>query len=109
MVEYKTLNLDHIFNSLSDPTRRDMLKRIAKKELSVGELAESYDLSFAAVSKHLMVLEKAQLITKRREGKQQFVVLSPPAFKNAAYYLEQYKKTWDERLDRLEELLKKQK
>jgi DNA-binding transcriptional ArsR family regulator len=105
MVEH-TLNLDYIFNSLADPTRRDILKRVAKKELSIGEIAEPYDLTFAAVSKHLKVLEKAQLITKHREGKQQLVALSPPAFKDAAQYLEWYKNMWEERFDRLEKLLK---
>lgn len=105
MVEHKP-TLDTIFGSLSDRTRRDILRRVAKKELSVNEIAQSYDLTVAAISKHLMVLQRAKLVRKRRRGKQQFVALSPPAFKDASRYLEQYKRLWEDRLDRLEALLK---
>ncbi len=105
MVEYAS-RLDLTFSSLSDPTRRDILRRVSKRELSVSEIARSYDITLAAISKPLMVLEKAQLIHKRRDGKQQFIALSPPAFKEASLYLQHYKKQWEQRLDRLEELLK---
>lgn len=104
MVEY-TLRLDTIFSSLSDPTRRDILSRVARAELSVGELARCYDLTFAAVSKHLIVLEKAALIVKRKEGKKQMVSLAPYALKSADEYLEQYRRMWQSRFDKLEMLL----
>ena len=103
------VNLDLVFSSLSDPTRRDILQRVSKKELSVGELAKPYNLSLAAISKHLIVLEKAQLIVKHRQGKQQIIKISPTAFKNASEYLEFYRKTWEARLDSLEEYLEKVK
>jgi DNA-binding transcriptional ArsR family regulator len=67
MVEY-TLSLDSIFSSLADPTRRDILRRLITQELSISELAKPYDITFAAVSKHLKVLERAQLIIKRGHG-----------------------------------------
>jgi len=107
MVEYKG-KLDTIFGSLSDPTRRDIVKRLAHQELTVSEVAKPYArrMSLAAVSKHLQVLERSGVITKRRVGKQQIVALSPPALKDASKYLEQYKKLWEERLDRLEKFLK---
>jgi DNA-binding transcriptional ArsR family regulator len=89
MVEY-TLSLDSVFGSLADPTRRDILKRVSSSELSVSEIAQPYDLSLAAVSKHLKVLEKARLIIKRRRGKQHLVRLSPGALANATDYLEWY-------------------
>jgi len=108
MVEYHA-RLDTIFGSLADTTRRDILRRVAGRELSVGEIASSYDISLAAVSKHLVVLENARLVTKRREGKQQLVVLSPPALTDASKHLERYRDIWESRLDRLEKYLEKQR
>ncbi len=90
MVEY-TLQLDSVFGSLADPTRRDILRRVARSELSVSEIANSYDISLAAVSKHLKVLEKAKLITKRRRGKQQLVRTTSGTLAAAERYLEQYR------------------
>lgn len=108
MVEYNA-RLDSIFGSLADTTRRDILRRVAKEELSVGEIAAPYDISLAAVSKHLAVLEKAQLVTKRREGKQQVVGLGPTALGDAARHLERYRDIWERRLDRLATYLEKQR
>jgi DNA-binding transcriptional ArsR family regulator len=104
MVEY-TLSLDNIFASLSDPTRRDILRRVSGQELSIGEIARPYDLTFAAVSKHLKVLEKANLIIKRRQGKEQIVSISPAALASADEYLDFYRKLWEKRLDTLEQYL----
>ena len=107
MVEY-TLNLDSVFGSLADPTRRDILQRLTGQELSVGELAQPYEhLTLAAVSKHLKVLEKAKLIIKRRQGKQQIVKLSPQTLTEATDYLESYRQMLEGRLDGLEEYLSK--
>jgi DNA-binding transcriptional ArsR family regulator len=101
-------HLDSIFGSLADGTRRDILRRVARRELSVGEVASSYDISFAAVSKHLFVLENARLVTKRREGKLQVVALAPTALADASKDLERYREIWESRLDRLEKYLEKQ-
>lgn len=108
MVEY-SLSLDLVFSSLADPTRRDILDRVTGKELSISEVAEPYNLTFAAVSKHLKVLEQAKLIVKKRRGKHQFVQASPSALKDAAEYLSHYEKLWSERFDSLDELLKEEK
>ncbi len=105
MVEY-TLQLDSVFHSLADPIRRDILLRIKRRELSIGELAQKYDVSFAAISKHLKVLEKARLVSKRRDGKKYMVSLVPQTFKDADDYLEQYRLMWEERFDKLDALLK---
>jgi DNA-binding transcriptional ArsR family regulator len=105
MVEY-TFSLDSTFGALSDPTRRDILRRVSDAELSVGQLARFYDLTFAAVSKHLKVLEKARLIIKRRNGKEQLVSLAPQALADAAEYIEWYKQFMQGRLDALEIYLK---
>lgn len=105
MVEY-TLQLDSTFSALSDPTRRDVLSRVSRQELSVGEIAKHYDLTFAAVSKHIKVLEKARLIVKRKRGKEQIVRAAPQALADAYSYLDGYKRLWDTRLDALEIYLK---
>jgi DNA-binding transcriptional ArsR family regulator len=104
MVEYN-LSLDSVFGSLADPTRRDILERVSQNELSVNDIALPYDISLAAVSKHLKILAKAKLIVKRRRGKQHFVSASPAAFKDAKSYLQGYEALWNQRLDALETLL----
>lgn len=107
MVEY-TINLDSVFGCLSDPTRRDILARVARAELSVGELVSHYTVSFAAISKHLKVLEHAKLITKRKEGNKHMVALAPHAFRSADEYLEQYRQTWEQKFNKLDAVLKEQ-
>jgi DNA-binding transcriptional ArsR family regulator len=108
MVEYNS-GLNAVFASLADPTRRDILRRVAKKQLSVKDIARAYDISFAGISKHLIVLEKARLITKHRRGKEQLVTASPAAIKAADDYLQHYRELWNQRFNRLDELLKKEK
>lgn len=100
-----SFSLDTTFGALSDPTRRDILQRVANTELSVSELASFYSLTFAAVSKHLKVLERAQLVIKRKRGKQQMVSLAPAGIADAAEYLEWYRSLWETRLDSLEQYL----
>lgn len=104
MVEYTT-NLNFVFGSLADPTRRDILQRIAQKELSISEIAAAYTLTFAAISKHLMILEKAQLIRKRRQGKQLLVSPSAHTLADATKYLEQYTARMERRMDALEAIV----
>lgn len=104
MVYYST-QLDAIFASLADPTRRDMLSRVAQAELSISELAAHYSMSFVATAKHLRVLERAQLIVKRKEGKRQMVSLAPEALMDADAYLDQYRRMWQGRYDKLDKLL----
>jgi len=104
MVE-QTLSLDSIFSSLSDPTRRDILRRLIKDSLSISELAKPYDLTFAAISKHVKVLERADLVIKQRRGKEQMVSVVPQTLKEADDYLEAYRQLWEERFSRLDDLL----
>jgi len=87
-----------------------MLRRLRKTtELSVSALAQHYSLTFGAISKHLKVLEAAQAVSKRREGKQQMVRLSPAAFRVASRYLREYAGVLAERHQRLDELLRELK
>ena len=106
MVEY-VLNLDSIFSSLADPTRRDILRRVAENELTVSQIAAPYALSFAAVSKHLMVLQRAALIIKRRRGKEQLVHLAPNALASATDYLQWYREFMENQMDSLDSYLNK--
>lgn len=106
MVEYMALPgssdpLSDIFQSLADSTRRDILTRVAKKEMSISEIAKRYNLTFAAVSKHLKVLEKAKLVVKRRVGREQYVQMAPATVRTATEALEQYQKLWEDRFDSL--------
>lgn len=105
MVEWQK-QLDLIFGSLSDATRRDMLKRVGKEPLSVSDIAQWYNLTFAWVSKHLMILEKAKLIVKRRKGKQQMVEAAPDTMKLAEEFLHSYEQMRNDRFDALEVYLK---
>ena len=106
MVEY-TMSLDKVFYSLSDGTRRDILKRVAKAPHSVGELAEVHSgMSFAAVAKHVAVLEEAELVIKKREGKYQIISLNPKTINQTTKVLKQYQVIWEGRFNKLDALLK---
>ena len=99
--------LSVVFGSLSDATRRDILKRIKKRSMNIGQIAEPYSISFAAVAKHVEVLVRAHLVTKTRQGKEQVIALNPASLAAANRYLEQYREMWEERLDSLDHYLKK--
>jgi DNA-binding transcriptional ArsR family regulator len=101
MVEY-LLNLDLVFGSLSDPTRRDILSRLIYGEMAIGEIAKNYKVSFAAISKHLMVMEKAGLIKKQRQGNEQIVQIVPNSIVVIDEYLDQYRNLLEGKMDRLE-------
>ena len=104
MVEL-TYNLDAVFGSLSDPVRRDMLRRVSECAMSIGAIAEHYRMSFAGVSKHLKVMENAGLVRKTRQGKEQIVSINPQALAVADAYLEEYRQLWERRLDSLDSFL----
>jgi DNA-binding transcriptional ArsR family regulator len=105
MVE-RTYELDAIFGSLSDPTRRDIVSRVSERSMSVGAIAKHYDISLAGVAKHLEVLERAGLVSKTRRGKEQIVAINPSALAAANGYLEAYRRLWEQRLDSLDNYLK---
>jgi DNA-binding transcriptional ArsR family regulator len=106
MVEYNS-QLDLVFGSLADPTRRDIFQRVTGSEQTISEIAEHYKMSFAAVSKHLKILEKAQLISKRKKGRQQLVIARTDTLKSVEDYLIQHERLWNQRFDILEQLLNK--
>jgi DNA-binding transcriptional ArsR family regulator len=108
MVEY-TNELDGVFGSLSDPTRRDILHRVAKQDMSIGEIAQNYPLTFAAVAKHIDVLVRSRLVSKRKRGKEQIVTIVPQTLAAADDYLENYRALWEARLDSLDKYLQANK
>jgi DNA-binding transcriptional ArsR family regulator len=98
--------LDHTFAALADPTRRAILARLASGEASVTELAEPFDISLPAISKHLKVLERAGLISRSRDAQFRPCRLEPRALKAASDWLETYRIFWEQSLDHLELYLK---
>ncbi len=93
------------FAALADPTRRAILARLSEGEATVNELAEPFDISQPAVTKHLQVLEKAQLITRHRVRQQRPARLDPEGFARAAEWIGHYRALWEGRLDRLDDYL----
>ena len=104
MVEY-THQLDTIFKSLADPTRRDILRRVCERQQTISEIAEHYQMTFAGVAKHLTVLEKAELIAKKKQGKEQIITANADTFNLATQALEKYRQILLKRYNRLEKLL----
>jgi DNA-binding transcriptional ArsR family regulator len=99
--------LDRTFSALADPTRRAMLERLAAGEASVTELAEPFQMSLPAVSKHLKVLERAGLIARGRERQWRPARLEAGPLKDVAEWAERYRRFWEESYDRLDEYLEK--
>jgi len=100
-----TDQLTATFAALADPTRRAILARLASGEASVTELAEPFDMSLPAVSKHLKVLERAGLIARSREAQWRPCQLDAAPLKNAAAWIERYRRFWTESFDRLDDYL----
>lgn len=96
---------DALFHALSDRTRRDILRRVLAGEHSVTALAASYDMSFAAVQKHVAVLERAGLLTKRRNGREQLASGDVAAVRSVASMLDELEDVWRGRIDRIDALL----
>ncbi len=100
-----TAQLDRTFAALADPTRRAILARLAKGETSVTELAEPFDMTLPAVSKHLKVLERAGLVARGRERQWRPARLDAGPLKEVAEWAERYRRFWEESYDRLDEYL----
>ncbi len=103
------MTADHLsttFAALADPTRRAILARLSTGEASVSELAEPFDMSLPAVSKHLKVLERARLVARSREAQWRPCQLDAGPLKEANDWLATYRRFWEQRLDRLDEYLK---
>jgi DNA-binding transcriptional ArsR family regulator len=102
------MTTDHLsttFAALADPTRRAILARLATGEASVSELAEPFDISLPAISKHLKVLERARLITRGRDAQWRPCRLEPAPLKDVADWVDHHRRIWEDRLDRLDRYL----
>ncbi len=104
-VELSDAEVDRIFRALADSTRRDIVRRTLGGAASVSELAATYDMSFAAVQKHVAVLERAGLVTKHPNGRERIVRGNPDAIRRAQALLDRYEQIWRSRIDRLDDLL----
>ena len=105
MVKSSAVRLDSVFHALADPTRREILRGLASSEKSVGEIARPHKMSLAAVSKHLKVLEAAELIARERRGSFQIVRLQPRTLQPAEEWIAFYSRFWNQQFDKLEQYL----
>ena len=99
------MGLDITFSALSDPTRRAIISKLAKGEMPIMELASPFDMSLPAVSKHIRVLEKAGLLSRRKQGRAYYCCLNARPLREAAKWLAFYQQFWDAKLDSLSNFL----
>ena len=99
------MDVDLLFHALADATRRDIVRRTLDEDFSVSSLARAYPMSFAAVQKHVAVLERAGLVTKRRSGREHLVAGNPAALRTAHDHLDRLELVWRERVARMDDLL----
>lgn len=97
--------VDRIFQALADATRRDIVRRTLVEEFSISRLAAEYDMSFAAVQKHVTVLQRAGLVTKHSSGRERLIRGNPATIRRAQTLLDHYEQIWRSRIDRLDALL----
>ena len=107
MVKYPSATLNRTFAALADPTRRRILAHLSRGDRCVTDLARPHAMSLPAISKHLRVLEKAGLLRRRRYGRVHEIQLEAKPLKQAAQWVEEYRKFWEGSLDRLAEYLEK--
>ncbi|TFB76723.1 ArsR family transcriptional regulator [Cryobacterium glaciale] len=107
MVVYESVSdeTDRIFHALADATRRDIVVRVVQRGQSVSTLAERYAMSFAAVQKHVAVLERAHLIVKERRGREQIVHGNPDTLRKATVLLQHYEELWRYRAQSISDIL----
>ena len=102
MVDYQNTDLDSILHALSNSTRRGIIMQLAKKDLTVNELADKYDMSLQAVSKHIQVLVKSGLVVQEREGRIKHCRANIEPLDRVSDLIKQYSRFWGERLDALD-------
>lgn len=97
--------VDAVFRALADSTRRDIVARVIAREQSVSSLAAAYAMSFAAVQKHVAVLERASLVVKHRQGREQIVQANPATLERARVFLEHLETLWRHRAAAIDRIL----
>ncbi len=94
-----------VFQAIADPVRREIIELLSKEELTVNAVAERFDVSRPAISKHLKILEECGIITTRQEGRQRYCMISPKNLIPAFLWIEQYRNLWEDRIDSFENYL----
>ncbi len=107
MVQYSSL--DSTFSALSDPTRRAILERLGQGSATVSELAEPTGMSLTGLKKHVRILEEAELVTTEKKGRTRHCRLGPKRLDEASQWIDGYRRSWDERFDRLDAILERKK
>lgn len=100
-------DLDAVFGALSDPTRRRIVERLARRPLTIGQIASEFPLTQPAISKHVRVLESAGLLERTIEGRVHYCTLSPAVMQDIREWIERQARYWNAALDRLEKILAK--
>ena len=103
--EFSDAEVDRLFHALADTTRRDIVTRVIQREQSVSELAQKYAMSFAAVQKHVALLERCALVSKERRGREQIVRGNLDTVRRAIRLLDAYEEIWRQRAERIDGLL----
>jgi DNA-binding transcriptional ArsR family regulator len=103
--QFSETEIDRLFQALADSTRRDIVRRVTVEEYSVSGLAGLYAMSFAAVQKHVAVLERATLVTKEKRGREQIVRGNHDGLQKARQLLDEYEAIWRQRFDRIADIL----
>ena len=105
VLEFSEQDVNRLFRALADATRRDIVRRTLVADVSVSQLADSYEMSFAAVQKHVAVLEEARNVTKETRGRERMVQGNPDRIRQAQRLLDSFEEVWRSRIDRLDILL----
>jgi DNA-binding transcriptional ArsR family regulator len=103
--EFDEEQVDLIFHALSDRTRRDIMSKVSESEQSISDLARQYEMSFAAIQKHVSVLERASLVTKQANGRRKLVQNNPETLRRATELLAEYERVWTHRIDAIGRIL----
>jgi DNA-binding transcriptional ArsR family regulator len=103
--KFSEQDVNRLFRALADATRRDIVRRTLVADVSVSQLADSYEMSFAAVQKHIAVLEEASLVTKAARGRERMVRGNLDRIRQAQRLLDHFEELWRSRIDRLDSLL----
>ncbi|MHB1252413.1 MAG: ArsR/SmtB family transcription factor [Acidimicrobiales bacterium] len=106
VVDSRSLRSDRVFHALADPTRRDIMRRCFTEEASVSALARHYPMSVTAVQKHVNVLEKAELVTKRKAGREQLVLANPLGLRRASEIFFEFEQLWRHRIEGIDAVLR---
>lgn len=101
--------VDRVFHALADRTRRDIMGKVSREEQSISDLARQYEVSFAAIQKHVSVLEKASLVTKESRGRQKIVRNNPDTLRRATELLSEYERRWTQRINAIGQILDQEK